>query len=165
MYNKYKSLTVTTVTAWVLVALIVACAFALPYLASLYIGQQRTLSGLDGDVTGREDEVKALRQTEIALYVCLYASAIPALVGTFLLLKILKNVKRNAVFEDSNVICLRYISWCCCFAALCYFTLGFFVLFSFVVAAASAFAGLIVRVIKNLMKEAVDIKRENDLTV
>ena len=78
---------------------------------------------------------------------------------------ILFNIRKNVVFDRKNVRYARYISWCCFAECAAFFALGFFIPFSFAVSFAAAFIGLIVRVAKNLLNEAVDIKEENDLTV
>ena len=80
-------------------------------------------------------------------------------------MRILFNVRKNVVFDRVNVKYCRFISWCCFAVCAFFFALGFFIPFSFVIAFAAGFIGLVVRVVKNLFNEAVDIKEENDLTV
>ena len=103
--------------------------------------------------------------TTLALYICLYFSAASSLLLSYLLLRILFNIRKNVVFDNRNVKYSRYISWCCFAISAAFFALGFFIRFSFVISFAAAFIGLIVRVVKNLLNEAVDIKEENDLTI
>lgn len=152
MYTKYKSTAVSLFAVIALMVLLAGACIALPFLVRLYIND----AGL-GDAPSQS--------LGIMLYVCLYSSVVPAFVASYYLYKMLVNIKKNIVFDRANVACLRYISWCCFIVALIYFVLGFAILFSFVVAAATGFIGLVVRVIKNLLNEAVDIKLENDLTV
>ena len=102
---------------------------------------------------------------KLALYICLYGSAVPSLLISYLLLRILFNVRKNVVFDRVNVKYCRYISWCCFAVCALFFVLGFFIPFSFVMALTVGFIGLITRVVKNLFNDAVDIKEENDLTV
>ena len=149
MYNKYKSSIVSIIATFVFTAFVVAAAITLPLLIKIYLG----------------DAYETMTATKIALFVCLYGAAVMSLFISYLLLRILFNVRKNVVFDRINVKYCRYISWCCFAICAFFFALGFFIPFSFVIASASGFIGLVVRVVKNLFNEAVDIKEENDLTV
>ena len=63
------------------------------------------------------------------------------------------------------LLCLRTMSWCCIAAGLVYFAAGWFDWYLFVFAAAAAFVGLMLRVVKNVFAQAVAIKAENDYTI
>ena len=149
MYNKYKSSIVSIIATFLFAALVIAACIALPFLVRLYLGEGYA-------------EAAGIKT---ALYVCLYGSGVSSLLLSYLLLRILFNIRKNVVFDRSNVKYARYISWCCFAVCAFFFALGFFIPFSFVISFAAAFIGLIVRVVKNLLNEAVDIKEENDLTV
>ena len=82
-----------------------------------------------------------------------------------MLLKLLFNIKKGDIFITANVKYLRRISWCCFAVAAITFVGGiFYVPFGFI-AIAAAFVGLMLRVVKNVMQNAVEIKTENELTI
>jgi hypothetical protein len=99
------------------------------------------------------------------------------------LVRILWNIRKEDVFSKGNVESLRAMSWCCFFAAgvlavaavwaevdfgvgLAGLRLLSMTSICFIgIAAAAAFAGLIIRVIKNCFAKAVALQEENDLTV
>lgn len=149
MYNKDKSCIVSIVAVFVFAAAVLAVCVALPFLVKFYMG----------DNYATETGVRT------ALFICLYGTAVPSFLISYLLLRVLLNIRKNVVFDRVNVKYIRYISWCCFAVCALFFALGFFITFSFVMAFAAGFIGLIVRVTKNLLNEAVDIKEENDLTV
>ena len=149
MYNKYKSNVVSIIATFVFAVFVIAAAAMLPLFVKLYLG----------------DGYENMTAVKTALFICLYGAAVPSLLISYLLLRILFNVRKNVVFDRVNVKYCRYISWCCFAVCAFFFALGFFIPFSFVIAFAAGFIGLVVRVVKNLFNEAVDIKEENDLTV
>lgn len=95
------------------------------------------------------------------VYVCL----VPVAVADGLLVKLLLLVRQRQVFTDRAVGCLRTISWCCFIEAglLLVGVTYFFMMpvLSFVV----GFLGLVLRVVKNVIEEAVALKNENDFTI
>ena len=149
MYNKYKSNVVSIIATFVFAVLVIAAAAMLPLFVKLYLG----------------DGYENMTAVKTALFICLYGAAVPSLLISYLIVRILFNVSKNVVFDRVNVKYCRYISWCCFAVCAFFFALGFFIPFSFVIAFAAVFIGLVVRVVKNLFNEAVDIKEENDLTV
>ncbi len=86
--------------------------------------------------------------------------------------KILSNIKKDIVFDNSNIKLLNIITVCCLYAAV----VG---LVSFVIIAVlyksietvillafgEGFMALVVRVVRNIMKKAIEIKEDNDLVV
>ena len=116
MYNKYKSHLVSTIATFVFAACVIASCILLPFLVNYYV----------------ENSSAASTALRIALYVCLYGCAAPSLCISYLLLRILFNIRKNVVFDRANVRFARYISWCCFIVSACFFALGFFVPFSFI---------------------------------
>ena len=149
MYDKYKSSLVSIIATFLFAALVIAACVLLPFFIKMYLG----------------DSYETETGIRTALYICLYLCGCSSLTVSYFLLRILFNIRKNIVFDRKNVKYCRYISWCCFAACAAFFALGFFIPFSFAVSFAAAFIGLIVRVVKNLLNEAVDIKEENDLTV
>lgn len=94
-------------------------------------------------------------------YAC---SAIMATAGISCLMLLLR-VRSGNVFTDKTVALIRLISWCCFPAALIFGVLGIWFTVSIGVAFMAFFAGVCLRVVKNVMEEATEIKNENDLTV
>lgn len=149
MYNKHKSIIISIIATFTFAACIITACALMPLIIKLYMG----------------DAYQVQSGVKLALYICLYGSAAPSLLISYLLLRILFNVRKNVVFDRVNVKYCRYISWCCFAVSALFFVLGFFIPFSFVMALTVGFIGLITRVVKNLFNDAVDIKEENDLTV
>jgi len=86
--------------------------------------------------------------------------------------KILSNLKKDCVFDSRNVQLLNRITGCCLYAAavglVSYIIIA--VIYKsietvFLLAAGEAFMALVVRVVRNVFKKAIEIKEENDLTV
>ena len=94
-----------------------------------------------------------------------YASGVPAAVVLFCLHRLLRNISEEEVFIQENVRSLRIMSWCLIAAALVYLVGSLFDWYLVVFAAAAAFVGLILRVVKNVFAQAVELKNENDFTI
>lgn len=94
-----------------------------------------------------------------------YSGGIFAAILLICLYRLLDNIGKQQVFENSNVSYLRIISWCCFVGAGISVLSGIYYMPWFVVAVAAAFVGLIVRVVKNILEQAIHIKQENDFTI
>ena len=79
--------------------------------------------------------------------------------------RLLRNISEEEVFIQENVRSLRIMSWCLIAAALVYLVGSLFDWYLVVFAAAAAFVGLILRVVKNVFAQAVELKNENDFTI
>ena len=100
------------------------------------------------------------------MYLRYYLLLIPVGVANGFLVKLLLLVRKHLVFTDGAVSCLRVISWCCFIeAVLCLLTTKVFVLAHFAAAFVAGFLGLVLRVVKNVIEEAVALKAENDFTI
>ena len=89
-----------------------------------------------------------------------------AVLAAVLALDYLLLVRRRQVFTDGAVSCLRTISWCCFIEAGLFVVIG--VLFfgiDLILAFVAGFLGLVLRVVKNVIEEAVALKAENDFTI
>lgn len=83
-----------------------------------------------------------------------------------LLFMLLLRVKAGNVFTAESVALIRGISWSCCFVAVVFCGLAvYFTFVALLVAFVAAFLGLCLRVVKNVIEEATEIKAENDMTV
>ena len=91
---------------------------------------------------------------------------IPVGVANGFLVKLLMLVKQRLVFTDRAVSCLRTISWCCFIeTALLLITVRVYFPAHLAAAFVAAFLGLVLRVVKNVIEEAVALKAENDFTI
>ncbi len=104
---------------------------------------------------------RVIRTVVTTFYCCapFAAAALAMLVG------LLWNVLKDRVFIARNVSFLRYISWCCYAVTLAALAGGFFYVPLFIIAFAAGVVGTLLRVVKNMMQSAVELREENDLTI
>lgn len=95
----------------------------------------------------------------------LWGSAIPAFISLLCLNRLLSNIRQDMVFIDENVRLIRIVSWCCFIVSAVYFVFCFYYAMGVILAILMGFIGLILRVVKNVIAQAIEIKDENDLTV
>ena len=82
-----------------------------------------------------------------------------------LLYRLLHNISHDIVFVHANVALMRYISWGCFAGGAVGLASALYYLPWGIVGLAAGFIGLILRVLKNVFAQAVEIKNENDYTV
>lgn len=92
--------------------------------------------------------------------------AVPAGWGAIIILiRLLLNIDRGIVFDIRNTKMLSVLSWLCLYIGfLSGFATHWYIPF-IIVSVSALFIGLIVRVVRNIIGEAIIIKDENDLTV
>lgn len=95
----------------------------------------------------------------------IYISYIPIYIAFIGLHKLLLNIRREILFEDSNVTILTCLSWCCFAIGVIYGLFGILYIWSLFAALLGCFMWMILRVLKNVFEQAVHIRCENDLTV
>ncbi len=96
----------------------------------------------------------------------IYVCSIPAYVTLYCLYRLIVNIEKGQVFIAENVAGLRLVSWCCVFVALICFLSGVIIwLALLLVSAAAGFMALIVRVVKNIFEQAIEMKDELDFTI
>lgn len=100
-----------------------------------------------------------------ALAVSFYLCAALAFTALFFLNKLIKNIRSENIFVNSNVKFLRILSWCCYGVAAVTAIYSIWEYYFMVIAAAAAFFGLILRVLKNVFCKAVELREENDYTI
>jgi len=161
-WGKAKSATLTLICTRILIGIIIAVAIALPFILS---------DGSAGIYYGRSADAGILymgMSTELvlAIYICAYACFVPTIIALLSLDLLLLNIRKDVVFSRVNVKYLRTISWCCFAVAIVMFCGWPFISFVFLfVAAAAAFFGMLMRVVKNVIDAACEIKDENDFTI
>lgn len=79
--------------------------------------------------------------------------------------QLLVNIQHNIVFVQQNVAALRIISWLCMMIGIVGAVSSLYYLQFLLVGAAFAFIALIVRIVKNVIAEAILIKEENEYTI
>ena len=96
-----------------------------------------------------------------------YVCAVLAFTTLYTLYRFLGRVQAGTVFVRENVKALWRISWCCAGAAFLCTPTGLVLRLPFVfsLGLCAGFMALIVRVIMNAFRQAVDMKDELDLTV
>ena len=83
----------------------------------------------------------------------------------FALVAILRRVRSELVFTQKTVSLIRYLSWGCMFIAVACLAVVYYFHMAYILTLAAGFLGLCLRVVKNVLETATEIKNENDLTV
>ena len=94
-----------------------------------------------------------------------YVGCAPVAALLIFLYMLLHRIGLGLVFVRENTECLRYISWCCFAGAAISLASSFYWFPWSAVGIASAFMGLIVRVIKNVFAKAVSLQDDADFTI
>ncbi|MGN0492341.1 MAG: DUF2975 domain-containing protein [Acutalibacteraceae bacterium] len=131
-----------------IIGLFLAAAVFLPRFTKWYITYM-----------GRPADLRA-----VILAVC-YTCLPFALIALLSLRRLLKNIIRSDIFVTDNIKQLNYLFLCCAAAAVITFFSGYFYLPFYIISVAAAFFSLILRVIKNVFRSAIEIKAENELTI
>jgi hypothetical protein len=97
--------------------------------------------------------------------ITLYAGGAVLAVMLVCLYILLYNIGKGQVFTPKNISLLRGISWCCFVGGFICLVSAIYYLPWLAVALAAALMGLIVRVIKNMVQQALRLKEENDYTI
>ena len=101
----------------------------------------------------------------ITMVVILYTCSVFGWIILYKMLRLIRNIRKGIVFTEQNVAILRAVSLLCLGVGILTFAGGFFYQPLFFVTLAALFLTLVVRVVKNVMQKAVDMKDELDLTV
>ncbi len=94
-----------------------------------------------------------------------YGIVVTMLAADCLMFFLLLRVKNGQVFSGATVAIIRGVSWCCLLLCPQFGVLGIYFQLSLLPAFLCVFLGLCLRVVKNVIEEATQIKNENDLTV
>lgn len=152
MKRKNISVKISLVIAITVLAALVAFAVVLPRLVDFYTS-----------LRGRAEFLSAI--DKIVVKFMLYLILIPAFAADISLIALLRVVDRGEVFTVPSVKLLRIISYCCFTEVLLFGAISKYFILGLVVAFAALFLGIVLRVVKNVIEEAVAIKAENDFTV
>ena len=155
MWNSKKSVKLSIAVCYTLAAVLAMLIFAGPWVFELYMTAYRGFSASG----------EALKMLKTVFGFCFYPSAVFAAVIIYSLLRLLHNIKADKIFIGANASYLRNVSWCCFAIGAITFVGGFFYMPFMFVALAGGFVGMLLRVLKNVMQSAVEIREENDLTI
>ncbi|NLW79806.1 MAG: DUF2975 domain-containing protein [Ruminococcaceae bacterium] len=149
MWNARRSLLLSKICVLVFMAALAAALIAGPWLVSWLIGFS----------------ANAHQQHTPWFLATLYSGGVFAGILLVQLYRLLHNIGQGGVFTAKNISLLRGISWCCFAGAfICLFSAIYYLPWG-AVAVAAAFIGLIVRVVKNVLAQALALKEENDYTI
>lgn len=152
--NKH-SINLSIIISVLFFVICIAGAFIMPKLVPMLIDTPDNIGNRADITVGGRAFVMVISYLLLAVFVTADA----------LLFKLLMNVKKELVFTSQSVGLIRGVSWCCFAVCLLFCGLGLYFQLAFVVAFMAVFLGLCLRVTKNVIAEATEIKSENDLTV
>ncbi|MCQ2417346.1 MAG: DUF2975 domain-containing protein [Oscillospiraceae bacterium] len=116
-------------------------------------------------ITEWYDAVSAQAPIHVVLNIVLYISAFLGITAVWQLFRMLNNITAKKIFVQENLSVLRVISWCCFGVAAIWTMFSFWRLVAVFVAFVAAFAGVILRIMKNLFAIAIEMREENDYTI
>lgn len=146
-WTKERSLLLSYALTWAVLILAGAVLFLIPIITRWYDA-----------VSGKEPIMPVLT-------VCFYLCDVLAIIALWQLKTLLGNISKQELFTDRNTRCVRIISWCCFGVAAVFAVLTFWRLLALMVAFIAAFVGLILRVVKNMLAAAAELREENDYTI
>ncbi len=97
----------------------------------------------------------------IVSYILLSVFMMADVLSIFLLFR----VRKGKVFTPISVSLIRGVSWCCFGISVTFLLLGIYFQLALIMAFLAFFLSVCLRVVKNVIEEATEIKQENDLTV
>ena len=152
MWNKTKSLILSRILVVCFTAMLFMMTFFVPFFADWCEGVSEGMGLIGGSVY-------------IPMIVTLYVCEAFAFWAVFELNILLRNISAGEVFVERNTRCLRCISWACMLAGCAFTVMALWRFLLFLPAFFAVMFGLIMRVLKNVFEQAVEIKSENDFTI
>ncbi len=143
-----RSVTVSMVLNYIFCLCVIGLCFIMPKITQNFFDGQNSESYVWVTVT-------------VTYYICVPG----ALFSTYLLSALLRSIRKKDVFTMTNILRLRLLSWCCAYISLVSFFAGIIYFPMLIISFAVLFMCIILRVIKNVFAYAVEINRENELTV
>ena len=148
-WNKDKSVKLSKICVYMFAVTMVVVAVAAPKIFGFLISKRTAYLG----------------GTLPYFLVSTYTACVPATVALWGLNRLLTNIENGQVFIYENVNIMRILSWRCITAGIiCLVSTSYYMPF-LIIAAAAGFVGLILRVVKNVFAQAVEIKEYNDFTI
>ena len=155
MWNRKRSVTLSIVVCFIFAVILTLGLFFGPWVVEMWFSAYR----------GWNDNALVLKTIITQFCACYYPSSIFAYITLYSLIKLLSNIKRDEIFITANTKHLRRISWCCFIVAFITLIGGLFYIPFLCISIAAAFVGLMLRIVKNVMQNAVEINEENQLTI
>ncbi len=155
MITNKKSIGLSLAVCFIISVLLLMLIFIGPWLFELYMTSYR----------GFAPDGQSLEYLKRVFGLCFYPCSVFSAVILYSLIKLLFNIRADEVFTSQNVKSLKIISWCCIAIAVITFAGGYFYMPFMFVAMAGAFVGVMLRVLKNVMQTALELREENDLTI
>ncbi len=146
-WTNKNSLLLSRAITWAIFLLACSILFLIPIITEWY------------------DAVSGKPPIRTVLTVCLYISDIFAILAVWELSLLLRNISKQELFTVRNTRCVRVISWCCFVVAVVCCVLSFWRILALMIAVVAAFVGLILRVVKNMLAAATELREENDYTI
>ncbi|MBP1760488.1 MAG: hypothetical protein H6Q64_30 [Firmicutes bacterium] len=149
MWSGEKSIGLSKLCILLFIIALIIVVVSAPWLTHWFVGfSQNDLGG-----------------TESFFMATIYLGSIPAAYLLYNLLTLIRRIETGEVFIAANVERLRRISWSCFLGAGLALVSTFYYIPWLFVFVAAAFMGLIVRVVKNVVAQAVELKNEADYTI
>ena len=149
MWNGEKSITLSKLCILLFFGLLLGAVVTAPWLTRWFVNFSQA----------------GLQEKAAYFMATIYVGFVPAAYLLYSLLVLLRRIDVGQVFIAENVELLRRISWSCFLGTVIALVSVFYYNPWFFVAVAAAFMGLIVRVLKNVFAQAVELKNESDYTV
>ncbi|MBQ8830699.1 MAG: DUF2975 domain-containing protein [Oscillospiraceae bacterium] len=149
------SINISIVISVILFLICIAAVFIMPMLVDMLIDTP--------DNIGNRDEITAFGR--VFVHVMAYVVLAAVILADGLMFMLLLRVRDGEVFTSLSVAFIRGVSWCCYLLCAAFCGIGIYFQLAFIVAFAALFLGTCLRVVKNVIEEATEIKSENDLTV
>lgn len=146
MYSQLLSAKITRIITCFFCVLLLALMIFGPKLLVFYFGYL---------------SASLMKKVLLAFYLCCPA----AWTALICLLLLMTNIINDAIFTLKTVFSMRLLSWCCGIVALVCLIFGFFWAPLLAFSLGAAFMTLILRVLKNVMARATELKNENELTI
>ena len=149
MWSDQKSVLLSQIGVLFFAGVLLVVAFSAPWLVRWLIDFSRA------DLQG----------TERFFFATIYIGFVPAAVLLYSLFRLLRRVAAKQMFLPENVKHLRHISWSCFLGAAVSLLSTLYYLPWLLVALPAVFAGLIVRVVRNVVALGVELQNEADHTI
>lgn len=152
---KKYSIMISLVLAVIFFAICIAGAVVMPTLCEMLIDTK--------DHIGNREEITSAGRTYVLFLAYLLLAVV--MFADVMLFILLLRVRKGLVFTSQSTELVRGIAWSCFLLGVVFLGLGVYFTLAFIPAFAAAFLGICLRVVKNVLEEATEIKSENDLTV
>lgn len=150
-----SSVTLSIILSIVFMIILIGGAVIMPWLSEVLIN-------LD-DTVGNRNEINQFGRYGILIMAYMILACMAT--ADVLLMKLLFRVRDGLVFTAESVGLIRGVSWCAILLGCVFTALGFHFQLSLFAAFACIFLGLCLRVVKNVIEQATEIKSENDFTI